>query len=1096
MKRGLLLALTILLSASGLALAQPARLILEITPSHSPNGPLTVKAGETVQFTAKAYEFSTGLKQEVQIDQLSWDVDPATFGSIDANGLLTVAQNPAPRGAVIATATVGTAMVRGTVAIMLAPPQHEYTFEGTVSSSSGPIENAHVSIMGAGMLPFMVDGKTDAQGAFSIDVPAGEYYVRAAATGYVPEFYDDAQDMTTATKFTTDPASKLIDKIDFVLGTGGTIRGTVYSEDNSTPLEYATVMLQPANGGSNPNGSNTFGARTDANGAYEISGLPDGDYIVVAQERDHHTQYYDGKSDPSQADKVTIASASTVTGVDFILQKRQQDPVFTISGTVYDAQNNPIADAIVFTEMWGGPMLRWLQVRTEADGSYELKVPSGTFVVWAVKKGYVTEYYDNAPDAQQAAKLTLDASNPSATGIDFVLGEGGKISGIVRDAATGNPIEDAAVGIAVQRNSNPSGSTNAMFTRTDASGTYTLTGLPTGDYYVMATKDGYTQQFYDGVADISAATKVAVTDGQETKNIDFDLEQLPGISGTVTDASSGAPIARALVVLDGPNSRAFAYTDSQGEYNLATQPGTYHVHCAAAGYQNEWYDNVTDIAQATDVTVPQTGSVTGIDFALDRFGGSIAGVVHDENGAPIADARVRAWANIQPTPGRMPGGFAGAVTAADGSYLIEGLPQGDYHVRAEAQGFIAEYYDGVSDLSAATKVSVAAQPVTGIDFALGTGGSISGTITDEDSGDPLAHAFVKVRAANHRFERGARADANGQYTVEGLPDDDYIVFAAAYKHLGEFYDDAQTHQQATAVTIANAAPVTGIDFALAAAPIGPRPFRGRVIARGGGVPSFVIVEALNPATGASISTTTDAAGNFEIQAWENAVIRARALGYVGVYAGNTHSWKESRWEGISGEMTLTLDPLADNGLAEIRGRITDARSGTPLPNAWVYGMDAAGYVYFSVTGPDGSYLMENTPNGTLDIMVSEVAYETGQGQAAVQDARGNADFSLQPTSVTGIADQPRVPTTVGLEQNYPNPFNPSTTIRFTLPERMRVSLRVFNLLGQQVATVAEGVHDAGSHDLLFRATSLPSGIYLYQLEAGGTVQTRRMTLMK
>ena len=1095
MKRSLLLAITVLLSASGLVLAQPARLMLEITPSHTTGSPLTVQPGETVQFSAKAFEFSTGQKQEVQIDQLSWEVDPAAFGAIDANGLLTVAQNPAPRGAVIATAMVGNATVRSVTAVTLAPPQHEYTFEGTVSSTTGPIAGAHVSVMGAGMLPFIVDGRTDAHGNYSIDVPAGEYYVRAMATGYLYEFYDDTQSMSNATKFTTDPANKLIDNIDFVLGTGGTIRGTVYSVDNSTPLEGASVMLQSQSGGRYP-GSNTMAAHTDANGEYEITGLPDGDYVVLAKERDHLPQYFDGKSDPSQADKVTISAAAAVSGIDFILQKRQQDPVFTITGTVYDAQNNPIEGAIVFTEMWGGPMLRWLQVRTEADGSYELKVPGGTFVVWAMKSGFVTEYYDNAPDAQQATKLTLDAANPSETGIDFVLGEGGKISGIVRDASTGDPVEGAAVGIAGQRNSNPHGGTHAMFTRTDASGAYTISGLATGDYHVVAMKDGYADEYYDGAADISSATAVAVIDGQETQGIDFALDQLPGISGTVTDASSGAPIAKALIVLDGPNSRSFAHTDSQGQYHLSTHPGTYHVHCAAAGYQDEWYDDVTDIAQAADVTVPQTGSVTGIDFALDRFGGSIAGVVRDENGAPIADARVLAWANMTPHPGRMPNGFGHAVTAADGSYLIEGLPQGDYHLRAEARGFIGEFYDGVSDLSSATKVTVATQPVTGIDFTLGNGGSISGTITDEDSGDPLPHAFVKVRAANHRFEQGARTDANGQYTITGLPDDDYIVFAAAHRHLGEFFDDAPSPKQATPVNVTGAADVTGIDFALAAAPIGPRPYRGRVIARRGGAPAFVIVEALNPATGASISTTTDERGSFELHAWENAVIRARALGYVGVYAGNTHSWKESRWEGVSGEMTLTLDPIADNGLAELRGRITDAQSGQPLANAWVYGIDAAGHVFFSVTGSDGRYMMENTPNGSLDVMVSEVAYETEHGQASVQDARGTADFSLQPASVTGVGDEPRLPASVTLQQNYPNPFNPSTTIRFTLPERMRISLRVFNLLGQEVATVADGIFDAGSHDLLFSASALPSGIYLYQLKAGGSVQTRRMTLMK
>jgi hypothetical protein len=89
-----------------------------------------------------------------------------------------------------------------------------------------------------------------------------------------------------------------------------------------------------------------------------------------------------------------------------------------------------------------------------------------------------------------------------------------------------------------------------------------------------------------------------------------------------------------------------------------------------------------------------------------------------------------------------------------------------------------------------------------------------------------------------------------------------------------------------------------------------------------------------------------------------------------------------------------------------------------------------------------------------------------------------------------------LPESFFVEQNYPNPFNPSTTIRFGLPAPSHVSVSVFNLLGQEVATLFDGRKDAGVHDLQFDAANLTSGIYLYRVEAGDMVAMKRMVLMK
>jgi hypothetical protein len=83
-----------------------------------------------------------------------------------------------------------------------------------------------------------------------------------------------------------------------------------------------------------------------------------------------------------------------------------------------------------------------------------------------------------------------------------------------------------------------------------------------------------------------------------------------------------------------------------------------------------------------------------------------------------------------------------------------------------------------------------------------------------------------------------------------------------------------------------------------------------------------------------------------------------------------------------------------------------------------------------------------------------------------------------------------------LDQNYPNPFNPATTIRYGVPQKTMVTLAVFNLLGQQVATLVAGEQEAGYHDVRFDGSRLASGMYFYRLEAGSFVQTRSLLLVK
>ncbi len=117
---------------------------------------------------------------------------------------------------------------------------------------------------------------------------------------------------------------------------------------------------------------------------------------------------------------------------------------------------------------------------------------------------------------------------------------------------------------------------------------------------------------------------------------------------------------------------------------------------------------------------------------------------------------------------------------------------------------------------------------------------------------------------------------------------------------------------------------------------------------------------------------------------------------------------------------------------------------------------------------------------------------------------GAAQYRLKQIDVNGAfkysyiieAVQNSLPLSFELFQNYPNPFNPTTTIRFIIPEASNVSLKIFNILGEEIKTLANGYKPAGDYSFTFDAAGLSSGIYLYKLEAGSSISVKKMLLAK
>jgi hypothetical protein len=101
-----------------------------------------------------------------------------------------------------------------------------------------------------------------------------------------------------------------------------------------------------------------------------------------------------------------------------------------------------------------------------------------------------------------------------------------------------------------------------------------------------------------------------------------------------------------------------------------------------------------------------------------------------------------------------------------------------------------------------------------------------------------------------------------------------------------------------------------------------------------------------------------------------------------------------------------------------------------------------------------------------------------------------------PPFPTDVNEAPPLASGYALAQNYPNPFNPSTRIVYSVPEKVRVTLKIFNILGQEVATLVDNELAKGTYVSLFEARRFASGVYFYRLEAGKFTDVKKMLLLK
>jgi hypothetical protein len=578
----------------------------------------------------------------------------------------------------------------------------------------------------------------------------------------------------------------------------------------------------------NPCGSYQWAgaAWINTGGAFSITGLPAGTYYLRTDNTNQSNYinewwvdiFGQSSANCSDAQPVTVAEEDNVTARNFML-----DTGASVSGTVYDISGtNPITGTEVQVQaMTGDPCgwrqtVAWTQTNTSNGTFTFLGLPPGTYYLQSnnmSQSGYVNEWWASTGstfNCSGAQTIQISSPGQAITGKDFQLDLGGSISGTVRDsegtAITGTEIQVQAI------TGDPCGWYQTVaWTQTNTSnGTFTFLGLPPGTYYLQSnnmSQSDYVNEWWASTGstfNCSGAQTIQISSpGQAITGKDFQLDLGGSTSGTVYKSDGTTPIEDAQIVVN-------AFTGSCGSGGIIgsgwtnTADGTYRIrglpvatYFLATGnmnqsdYVNMWWagtGSVFNCNAADPVVISSQGEeVDGKDFQLD-LGGSISGTVYQSDGVtPVTGVNIDVSA-LQGNPCGSSQWMGGTWTnSSEGTYKIRGLPNGAYYLYTNnmgQSGYVNEWWASPASTylcggAQTVNLSTPGQAITGRNFQLDLGGSISGAVYSEDG--PVEGVQIQVFAGpcGQTWLNGAMTDEDGHYTVTGLPPTDVYVKACA-----------------------------------------------------------------------------------------------------------------------------------------------------------------------------------------------------------------------------------------------------------------------------------------------------------------------------
>lgn len=526
------------------------------------------------------------------------------------------------------------------------------------------------------------------------------------------------------------------------------------------------------------------------------------------------------------------------------------------------------------------------------------------------------------------------------------------------DSLTGQPLTGICVWISDQ-----------AFLTTEVDGTATAE-VPPGEHSVEVSDCDH-QLYSDAYFDI-----VLVIAGQTT-SLQVDLHPPVGLSGTVTDSSTGDPLNRMCIDLFGDESYWNEYgdhtaiTDEAGAYALTLTGGEYFMRISDCGdeqYTDLWLGTTPWSTDPTPLVLTgQAGFV--VDGALIPAG-FIAGTVTSElTGSPSAGVCVSAT----PLPNGQGGGDGGQeTTGPDGTYRIGGLPAGQYIVAfRDCRGgdLIREYHSNVSDSDDATPVTVTPGPTTTVDAALAPAASVAGTLTDIETGDPLPAVCVGLQEAGGDLEGVqylTNTDAAGHYLLDRVRPGSYVVLFSpqwcANSHLPRWYPGVSDVADAITLDVVAGENLVSIDGA---------------IPRGGSISGTVTDEDGNPTTihldvhyegwtepmvvyapdGHFIAQPLPI-GDYELMFWDGNDI------YIAEWYDDALARDDATSISIetNGHNVGGIDAALTEG-GRVYGKVIGLNYWAEIACVYVYDLEGS-QLRFGLTGVEGSFHIGSLPTGT------------------------------------------------------------------------------------------------------------------------------------
>ena len=562
------------------------------------------------------------------------------------------------------------------------------------------------------------------------------------------------------------------------------------------------------------------------------------------------------------------------------------------------------------------------------------------------------------------------------------------------------------------------------------------------------------------------------------------------VLGTVTDAT-GTKFIRQVVIrlyrVDPTALLSFDYkaiTDSTGKYKFdAVDPGSYYVRAEpmSGDYLAEWYDGVASQRDAKAIVVSNNAS-TPVDFTLQSryipIYYTIKGSVVDSTPPPTPLKEARVY-------------FVLAGFALNGSRGFAGDPT------------LAQDFRGMFDFD-----------------------------------QSIDH---RLDGTNAQFVFMATTKADGSFELK-LPQGSFVAYAEAKGHNKIFYNQKTNLLMADTIRVSK--DLEGIKFNLPPLPTvvlgeingvikdsaSGRGVRSRVIAyRELWLKTEVLTATPNYFVPGTYLVDTDSLGKYSIPNIMRGqyIVLALPMGsYAPTYynkSGGTQNWRLADTVSVNGTVVagidITVKPLAKSmiGYTFVSGTVSrnsgvgklgKTSGSVGVIGAIVYAANADGTIYgYDVTDEKGSYAIAGAAPGSYTLFVDSPGFSplSSRSASTSYDTKGapvggsGVDFNLVATAVE--EDQPLVPSGYVLEQNYPNPFNPTTQILFSLPNNERVTLTIYNLIGQKIASLVDGLMSAGSHVVTWNGRDshglqLPSGIYFYRLQSPGFTAARKMLMLK